>query len=194
MKKKISVFIFSILVGLTAYGQQVIQNRNFEYEKDPMELKNEIHFNLLTSVLGLPEINYERIMESNFSVGMSLMASLDPYEKQNLRAAFLPFGRLYFSNEYAAGFYIEANGGLIIEKSRQYYYDYYNYSTPYSEYTQSTSTVNTYSNFGLGVAIGYKFLTKNNWVGDIFAGAGRVFGESNIDAYPRVGITIGKRF
>ena len=191
MKKKISFFIFSILVGLTAYGQQVIQNRNFEYEKDPMELKNEIHFNLLTSVLGLPEINYERIMESNFSVGMSLMASLDPYEKQNLRAAFLPFGRLYFSNEYAAGFYIEANGGLILEKSKTYYYDYY---SSYSGVMQSAPTINTYSNIGLGVAIGYKFLTKNNWVGDIFAGAGRVFGDSNIDAYPRVGITIGKRF
>ena len=108
-----------------------------------------------------------------------------------MRAAFLPFGRLYFSNEHAAGFYIEANGGLILEKSKTYYYDYY---SSYSGVMQSAPTINTYSNIGLGVAIGYKFLTKNNWVGDIFAGAGRVFGESNIDAYPRVGITIGKRF
>ncbi|MBP1664332.1 MAG: hypothetical protein H6Q19_1472 [Bacteroidetes bacterium] len=192
MKKKFGLFIFCFLITLTSFGQQqYTYQTDTKYGQDSEGLKNEIHFNLLTSVLGLPEINYERIMESNFSVGMSLMASLDPFEKQNLRAAFLPFGRLYFSNDYAAGFYIEANGGLIIEKSRLYYYDYY---SPYSGVTQSTPTVNTNSNFGLGVAIGYKFLTKNNWVGDIFAGAGRVFGDSNIDAYPRVGITIGKRF
>ena len=82
MKKKISLFIFTILVGLTAYGQQVVYNQEFENEKDPMVLRNEIHFNLLTSVLGLLEINYERFLESNFSVGLSVMAALDGPEKQ----------------------------------------------------------------------------------------------------------------
>lgn len=197
MKKKISVFIFSILVGLTAYGQQVgqqvIHDRNFEYEKDPMALKNEIHFNLLSSVLGLPEINYERFLESNFSVGMSVMASLDAPEKQDLRAAFIPFGRLYFGYGNCEGFYIEGNAAVVNEKYRDYYYSSSSYSSTY-DIQQSVTTLNSYTNFGLGVAVGYKFLTKNNWVGDIFGGAGRIFGDTNIDAYPRVGISIGKRF
>ena len=195
MIKKISVLIFSILVGLTAYGQQVgqlvIHDQNFEYEKDPMALKNEIHFNLLTSVLGLPEINYERFLESNFSVGMSAMAALDGPEEKELRALFTPFGRLYFGSGTCEGFYIEGNGGIILGKYRKYNY----YSSSYTDpYQQSSYTMTSYTNFGLGVAVGYKFLTKNNWVGDIFAGAGRVFGDSRIDTYPRVGISIGKRF
>ena len=49
-------------------------------------------------------------------------------------------------------------------------------------------------NFGLGAAAGAKFLTKNGFVGEIYVGAGRLFGSSDIEVYPRAGITIGKRF
>ena len=193
MKKKISFFIFSILVGLTAFSQQVVYSQEFEDEKEPMALKNEIHFNLLTSVLGLPEINYERFLESNFSVGLSVMAALDGPEKQELRSAFIPFGRLYFGYGNCEGFYIEGNAAVVSEKYRDYYYSSSSYSSSYG-IQQSVTTTNSSTNFGLGVAVGYKFLTKNNWVGDIFAGAGRIFGDTSIDAYPRVGISIGKRF
>lgn len=46
----------------------------------------------------------------------------------------------------------------------------------------------------MGIAAGGKFLTKNGFVGEIYGGVGRLFGNSNVEAYPRGGITIGKRF
>ena len=45
---------------------------------------------------------------------------------------------------------------------------------------------------GLGLALGWKYLTPNNWVGEIFVGGGRDF--VNDSSYPRVGISLGKRF
>ena len=51
---------------------------------------------------------------------------------------------------------------------------------------------------GMGLAFGWKYLSRNNWTGEIFSGAGRNFNyddeyiESKI--YARIGISIGKRF
>jgi hypothetical protein len=39
-----------------------------------------------------------------------------------------------------------------------------------------------------------KFITKNNLLGEVYLGAGRLFGNSQSGAFPRVGITLGKRF
>ena len=45
-------------------------------------------------------------------------------------------------------------------------------------------------------AAGGKFLTRNGFLGEAYLGVGRSFGRNsnNNEAYPRVGITIGKRF
>ena len=49
-------------------------------------------------------------------------------------------------------------------------------------------TYKTETNFGLGAAAGAKFLTKNGFVGEIYAGVGRLFGStSNEDVYKRQG-------
>ena len=45
---------------------------------------------------------------------------------------------------------------------------------------------------GLGLAIGWKYISQNNWVGEVYTGLGRDF--VNDGAYQRLGITIGKRF
>ena len=51
------------------------------------------------------------------------------------------------------------------------------------------------TNFGMGAAVGFKLLTRNNYVGELFAGAGRLFGDSlDFEMYPRLGLSIGKRF
>lgn len=59
-----------------------------------------------------------------------------------------------------------------------------------------TSEIRSESALGLGFAVGAKFLTKEGWVGEIIAGGGRNF--INTDeipkAYPRFGLMLGKRF
>ncbi|MEJ5962722.1 hypothetical protein [Pedobacter immunditicola] len=145
---------------------------------------NEIKVNLLYLVLGLPEISYERLISDNMGIGLSATVAVDD---QGLRHAFLASYRLYFGNKKANGFFIEGNMGVVSEEEHNYFY------TPdYNGNYQVTESNHTY--FGLGAAAGAKFLTRNGFLGEAYLGAGRLLGESQSEYYPRIGITIGKRF
>lgn len=195
MKKHLILIVIIILSVVSVYGQQsqYVRTDGTTTSSDPtVYQKNEIRLNLLESVLGLPEINYERFIEDNFGVGIAASTSLLNISESQLRSMFLVFGRLYLSNsKICSGFYIEGNTGPVFQRAINYYYTYD--SNGYYSGTQYEKG-DLYVGFGLGVATGYKFLTKNNWVGELSLGVGRVFGNNLIDAYPRVGITIGKRF
>ncbi|RZL49315.1 MAG: hypothetical protein EOP00_07275 [Pedobacter sp.] len=119
------------------------------------------------------------------SVGIAVMVGLE--DDIEFKFGIIPHYRIYFGGKKANGFFIEGNAAII--SSRDEFYDDYYYSSYPSNYK-----VKTYTNFGLGAAAGAKFLTKNGFVGEIYLGAGRLFGSNNIEAYPRAGITIGKRF
>ncbi len=161
MKKVIPVVFLAMLIPITTFSQD---------NKIPSS-RNELRINLLTSVIGYPEINYERFFESNFGIGIAGAVSLEDARENYIRSYLIPYGRLYFGKNVCTGFYIEGNTGIINE-----HYD--------------ISTIK----FGIGVAVGFKFLARNNWVGDIYMGAGRIYWNSYVEAYPRVGISIGKRF
>ena len=49
---------------------------------------------------------------------------------------------------------------------------------------------------GMGLALGWKYLSRNNWTGEIFSGVGRNFNYDYIESkiYICIGISIGKRF
>ncbi len=66
--------------------------------------------------------------------------------------------------------------------------------TDESEFVNGTLVTKTETNMGagLGIAIGWKYLSRNNWIGEIYLGGGRDF--INDGGYPRLGISIGKRF
>lgn len=177
------VFIFSVL---NVFSQQYVVRETIKKETVDVDFdkKNEIRVNLLGSILALPEINYEYFVEDNFGLGAVAAFSLENAYDSDLHSLFLVYGRLYFGNtKPATGFYIEGNSGLALEQSSNYNYN-----------TQTYSSQQMYSGLGLGVAAGYKFLTKNNWVGELSLGVGRVYFSNSLEAYPRIGITIGKRF
>jgi len=53
------------------------QNNSTKKENNSNETgKNELKVNLLTSIFSLPEISYERILEDNMGVGLSLAAGI----------------------------------------------------------------------------------------------------------------------
>lgn len=159
------------------------------------DAKNEIRLNLLESVIGLPEINYERFIGDNFGLGAFAAFSLDKPEDSNLRSMFLIYGRLYLGNtKPCSGFYIEGNTGLVLQKTINDYNGYYSSYGNGGYYVSYYSESEIQAGLGLGVATGYKFLTKNNWVGEFSLGLGRIYGGKISGMYPRVGITIGKRF
>ena len=140
---------------------------------------NEFKVNILYTAIGMPELSYERLISDNSSLGASVAFSLDKKEDMDLRFSFTPYYRMFFGQKKAAGFFIEANS-IVVN-----YVDTYN---------GSTNTYETKTGFGLGAAAGAKFLTKNNLIGEVYGGVGRVFGDNSLGAYPRFGITLGKRF
>lgn len=149
---------------------------------------NELKINLLHSVLGLVEVNYERILQDNMSVGLGVFASVSK-EDFEYNYGFVPHYRVYFGAKKANGFFIEGNMAAISVKEESYYY--YNDLNYNSYTTRSKNKVN----FGLGAAAGAKFLTRNGFLGEAYLGVGRFVGQNrSVEAYPRIGITIGKRF
>ncbi|WP_316829363.1 DUF3575 domain-containing protein [Pedobacter aquatilis] len=154
---------------------------------------NEVKINLLNTVIGIPEISYERLLEDNMGVGVSLAVRLTDENVYGSRINYLvtPHYRLYFGSKKANGFFIEGNAAVISYK------EFDGSTLPYTSYPvgfdYSTLDKN-YTKFGLGVAAGAKFLTRNGFLGELLLGGGRVFKSNSIDAFPRIGITIGKRF
>jgi hypothetical protein len=172
----------------------LICNQNlFAQESNTSNNKNEIKFNLPMAIYGLPELSYERIVEDNMSYGVSLSIGLDkPYDYYSgngipERAIVCPYYRVYFGKKRAAGFYIEGNMAVSSQKQK---------NVP--DYTSSGAYVYkdvTSTGFGFGGALGVKLLAKNGFVGDIYAGWGRLFGDNaSYNGYPRLGVCIGRRF
>lgn len=145
--------------------------------------RNEFKLNLpMTIFVSTPEISYEYILQEDLSLGATANVNLGD-ENENTNFIVMPYARWFFGGshdsmqKYAAGFFIEANVALV-------------------GYEKEIMTVPNTSKedkvgLGAGVAIGWKYVTKNNWIGEIFFGGGKIFQDGG---YPRIGITIGKRF
>jgi len=188
MKSKLIICIVAFVFSINAFGQTA--NPREGENNSPKEINNEVKLNLLTAVIGLPEIDYERYIADNMGVGLAVAIAVDKVENLTIRSMVLPYARIYFGQKRASGFFIEGNMVVAGIKNRNYAYaydnlGYYNYVSDY--YTSETK-------FGCGVAAGFKFLTRNGFTGEIYLGGGRLFGDSDPGGYPRVGLCIGKRF
>lgn len=146
------------------------------------EINNELRFNALYTIFSFPEVSYERTLSDESSFGISAAVALDA--DINFTYLISPFFRIYLQDKKrAAGFFIEANAGLFSQST-----EYYSLGGGYIE-------TNNEFGYGLGLALGKKFLTKNNFVVEILAGLGRNFNNSDYyQLYPRVGLSMGKRF
>lgn len=194
--KKLTVFFVIFVVGLSGFAQKTHRVMGWKITRDIPQ--NEIKINLPTTIfLSYPEIAYERILSTDISLGAALGVALQK-DRYPVNFAFNPYFRWFFGgnsksmDKYGAGFFIEANGALLSSN--------YNYNNPPYTYTDNNGNQIQVGgdveddNFGagLGLAIGWKYLSKNNWVGEVYLGGGRDF--VNDGAYPRMGISIGKRF
>lgn len=173
MKTKLTLSITLLLIWSLSWSQT---------KQDGLAGSSELKINGLTTVIGYLEISYDRLLNDESSIGLSAGFSYD--DSVDYKFAIVPYYRFFFSEERAAGFFIEANSAIFSEQS---------------DLISNTGRPITNSDlgFGMGLAIGHKFVTnKNGYVGEIFAGAGRNFISSDIAAevYPRFGISIGKRF
>ena len=146
--------------------------------------KNELKLNALMLVLGNPEIDYEYLINDNSGIGIAANVNLDNNKLISNNYMVLPYYRLYVGKYSAAGFFFEINAGVVSEEV--YRYDPINF-----EQTKEDKV-----GFGPGVAIGGKFLIRSSIVLEFFGGLGRNFSSDEYGSYafPRVGVSIGKRF
>jgi hypothetical protein len=164
--------------------------------KDSLHLqnpvKNELKLNML-ELLIMPAIGitYEHYLNPSSSYGVYGFINFninEGYRYEKFEIA--PFYRIYFQNRDKLdnkGLYTEVFSGLNVGETDFFDYDYD--TNRYGDlYTQE------YVGISLGVTLGYKFVNHNNYAFEIFAGAGRFLNEQEIDAYPRIGLSIGKRF
>tara|TARA_B100000787_G_scaffold47049_1_gene33785 strand:- start:28132 stop:28686 length:555 start_codon:yes stop_codon:yes gene_type:complete len=157
------------------------------------EKKNEITLNALTLVAsGWIDVSYEYLINNESSFGVDLQFGFD--ENNNVdnyrNFSITPNYRVYFSNKYAKGFFIEGFG--MLHRYKDYFSDDIGYNNNKTEQTE----------FSLGISVGGKWVTKSGFVTEIFGGIGRNLLNSNDDdddfdptnVAGRIGISIGKRF
>ena len=162
--------------------------------------RHELKLNLGSSVFfAFPEVSYEYLLNDDMSVGTSVGFGFDTKESDGYKFKVTPYLRWFFGDYSwfrstgmlypATGFFLEANGAVGSQDT--YTYDY-------SDYPTVSTYDNTITTGGLGLAVGWKYLSRNNWVGEIYTGAGRNFNYvDEIDEskfYIRMGLSIGKRF
>lgn len=184
--KKQAFLIIALFASLSLFSQNTYRAFGWKLTRDIPQ--NELKLNLGTTIFGsFPEISYERILDSDISVGAAVGFSLND-DLYPVNYAITPYVRWFFGGnaenlqKMGAGFFIEANGGLISTDKEE------------ADYINETyvSTTETSLGAGLGIALGWKYLSRNNWAGEIYFGGGRDF--VNDGGYPRLGITVGKRF
>ncbi|MDT4872512.1 hypothetical protein FQZ97_1076980 [compost metagenome] len=186
--KKLLFIALILICFLPAFAQKTDTLRT-TIQKEAEALghggNNELKFNLAMAIAGMPEISYERLLEDNMGLGVSVMAGLDKDSEYNF--SLTPHFRLYFGQKKANGFFIEGNATVVDFSDRSMDYITLKDDIRYKSYTK----------FGFGAAAGAKFLTRNGFLGEIYMGASRLFGVSSASSYEvisRAGITIGKRF
>ena len=162
----------------------------FSQEKETIDFKrNELKGNALLLVIGAGEFTYERLLDEESGVGVSLFFNYD--DQFYTKFSLTPFYRFYFSKKPAAGFFVEGFGMLNS-------YDSYVYNNnSYDPYNSYNSNIESRTDFALGFGVGSKWITKKGFLFEINAGIGRnLFNSSDTDneIVGRGGITLGYRF
>jgi hypothetical protein len=176
--KKITLTFITIFT-MSLYGQDSLPD-NYP--------KNELKVNALYTLLGLPEITYERSINRFSSFGASIFYGVA--RNTNVGIGLFPFYRWYFGQKKpVCGFFLEGNAGIYSQDALYITYD------PSGNYYSKTKEE---IQGGLGIALGGKFEVHKVWTAEILGGLGRNFIQSenlhNNEVYPRFGISIGRRF
>jgi len=183
MKRLFIAIVLIALVTNTEAQRTSSDNGSKNKETSSTEGIQELRFNILWAIFGMPEVNYEYFIADNMGIGVSGAVAIEEKSKWEERFHFIPYYRLYFGEKKASGFFIEGNMGVAgLERLAG------------TDSWGNPVTAAKGTSFGFGAAIGVKLLARNGFLGEIVAGATRVFGNPVQDAIPRIGITLGKRF
>ena len=148
---------------------------------------NEIKIDLFYGLFGIPELTYERIFENNRGAGIAMFL---PFNTKFTAFNFgsIPYYRYYFGKRKASGMFLEANTAVLKVAANEK-------NDPVFSLDGKDHRINNNILFGIGGAIGAKFLTRAGFTGEIFLGVGKTLSDSEfVETYARFGYTLGKRF
>jgi hypothetical protein len=143
---------------------------------------------------------YEYLLNKRSSIGVSAHYIFDIDAKY--KTQLLGIYRWYFSKKKPmAGFFVEGNMGFISGNQ----FGVKRLSGPWGNTVGTYGAYDTYSAFGMGLALGWKGLfSKRGITIDLFLGPSKLFSQKETEqylfreeyknVYPRMGILIGKRF
>ena len=157
-----------------------------QYEGVKVLEKNEIRLNAFDLILHPAlSISYERLVNESNGYGISLFANFGDNNTSYQNFSLTPYYRFYFLNRKDFG-----ASGLFVEAFSSFS------SVDFDENKDKES--NEFQ-FSMGVALGKKWVNRNGFTFEIFAGVGRYFTDSKInpsqpEAHGSFGISIGKRF
>ena len=189
MRKLLFLLLTLFILPFESFSQETTQenltSQNF----------NELKLNM-TNLIAFKwfDVGYERTIneESSFGIGLLTRIGSDKDDNDGLDEyrtfSLTPYYRHFFSKKYAQGFFVEGFAMLHSGKN-DYYYDYdpvndlYNYET------------DKYTDLAIGISAGAKFVTKRNFIAEIYLGIGRdMLDQSDIEVVGRGGIALGFRF
>jgi hypothetical protein len=168
----------------------------YSQEKEQVNFpKNEIKGNAFFLVAGALEGTYERLLNEESGVGVSLFV---PYDNSiDVNFSLTPYYRFYFGKKPAAGFFVEGFGMLNSYSQKTYTHVYTSLDPNYTSIEPDIVTKNNTTDFALGFGLGAKWVTKRGFVFEINGGVGRNLLNSTDSDYQivgRGGITLGYRF
>lgn len=182
--KKIVLALLMLLVVMTSQAQDdSIPKGNFG--------KNEIKLNAPFLLAGILEPSYERNLNEESSVGVSLLIPIDKNLDADINYYISPYYRIFFGKKYAAGFFLEGFGMLNSIERRT------------SQFSEDINTEISYkdedvTDFALGFGLGGKWMTTGGFVFELTGGIGRnLFNNSNDGDYTivgKAGFNLGYRF
>ena len=147
--------------------------------------KHEIRLNALDLVLHPAlHVYYERVVDESNGYGISLFANFGDDETTYQEFALTPYYRFYFLNRKDFG-----ASGMFVEVFSSFA------SVNFHKYDSSLKDEGEFQ-FSMGLALGKKWVNRNGFSFEAFAGVGRYFSnqEGIPDAHGRFGLAIGKRF
>ncbi|SDR81757.1 hypothetical protein SAMN04515667_0750 [Formosa sp. Hel1_31_208] len=183
MKKSILCSL-ALLFSVSLFAQENTVDPEVNYPS------HELKLNALSLVLGGFDISYEYFLNEESALGLNALVVFDDDLDTDLNYYISPYYRLYFGQNYAAGFFIEGFGMLSsVKDNRAIFFDNFGNITGLEE--------ENVTDFALGIGLGGKWVTKSGFIGEIGLGIGRnLFNsdESGYDLVVKGGITVGYRF
>ncbi len=176
MKNKYFVLLIIALLANTVFSQ------NENTTNQPSENFSEIKLNGLYLILGAFDVTYERTLNSESAIGVSLFLPFDRDVFEDLNFYLSPYYRMYFGKGYSSGFFIEGFG--MLNSTERYAYE--------------TDDEKDIIDFAVGIGVGSKWVTNNNFIAELHLGFARKLVNS-INDYDneilgKAGVTLGYRF